>query len=134
MKDSFAHLDQYREPHPITGYVGQGDTVGAFRIPHFDTRQRRENLTHFIVIASDGGECGWDHVSIHVRYRQGIDRKMRTPTWDEMCWIKDLFFDEDETVLQFHPRKTDYVNTHKHVLHLWRPVNQTIELPPMILV
>lgn len=78
----------------------------------------------FRIIASDGG--GWDHVS--------VVHKKRTPTWREMCRIKEMFFDEEDTVVQFHPPKNMYVNDHPRCLHLWRNQNAEIELPPMILV
>lgn len=66
------------------------------------------------VLFSDGG--GWDHVSVSL--------KTRTPTWDEMCAIKDLFFDPHEVVMQIHPAKYNYVNHHPFCLHLWRPQSQ----------
>lgn len=62
------------------------------------------------VIASDGH--GWDHVS--------VSRSDRVPTWDEMCQVKDIFFDQDDVVVQFHPAKADYVNNHQYCLLLWR--------------
>lgn len=77
------------------------------------------------VIASDGG--GWDHVSV-----SRTDGE--TPTWNDMCRIKDLFFDAGETVVQFHPKKSEYVNTHAGCLHLWKKQGQEIELPPQIFV
>ena len=58
----------------------------------------------FNVIASDGG--GWDHVSVTLKNQK------RCPTWDEMCAIKDMFFEEDEVVIQYHPAKSEYVNNH----------------------
>jgi len=63
------------------------------------------------IVASDGG--GWDHVSVSLR--------TRCPTWDEMCAIKSIFFLDEETVIQFHPAKSEYVNVHKFCLHMWRP-------------
>lgn len=76
------------------------------------------------IIASDGG--GWDHVSVSL-----IDKK-RVPSWNEMCFVKDLFFDETETVLQFHPKKSEYVNNHPFCLHLWKKQGEECELPPSI--
>ena len=38
---------------------------------------------------------GWDHVSVSYRNR--------CCTWEEMCQIKDMFFRDDETVVQYHP-------------------------------
>lgn len=75
----------------------------------------------FAVIASIGG--GWDHVS--------VSHERRCPTWREMCKIKDMFFDEEDTVLQIHPPKSTYVNDHPRCLHLWRNQNAEIELPPV---
>jgi len=58
----------------------------------------------------------------------------RCPNWIEMSHVKDLFWDENETVLQFHPKKNQYVNIHQFCLHLWR--HQEIEhpLPPLFMV
>ncbi len=69
---------------------------------------------------------GWDHVSI--AYNR------RCPTWEEMCRVKDMFFREDETVVQFHPKKSEYVNLHPYCLHLWRKQGEEAELPPQIFV
>lgn len=71
---------------------------------------------------------GWDHVSVHAF--DYVCEGSRTPTWDEMCFVKDLVFRKDETVVQFHPRRDQYVNCHPHVLHLWREQRKRIRLPP----
>jgi hypothetical protein len=76
------------------------------------------------IIASDG--FGWEHVSVSTRHR--------VPSWDEMCFVKSLFWDEEDTVIQFHPPKSEYVNQHPNCLHLWRPINQHIILPPSWMV
>jgi hypothetical protein len=47
-----------------------------------------------------------------------------------MCEIKELFWSDEETVVQFHPRKSEYVNLHQGCLHLWRPLTGEIVLPP----
>lgn len=74
------------------------------------------------VIASDG--LGWEHVS--------VSRKDRTPTWDEMCQVKALFWEESDCVIQYHPAKKDYINIHNHCLHLWR--TEGIPTPPTFMV
>jgi hypothetical protein len=76
------------------------------------------------IIASWGG--GWDHVSVSLEHR--------TPNWTEMSAVKDLFFYEEECVIQYHPPKSEYVNYHPFCLHLWRPQGKTIPLPPSIFV
>lgn len=94
---------------------------GAFEIP-------LSGRSKAFVIASDG--YGWEHVSVHII----SDGKQRTPTWSEMCKIKDLFWSDEETVIQYHPPKSEYVNNHKHCLHLWKPIHFTIPLPDSSLV
>jgi hypothetical protein len=51
-----------------------------------------------------------------------------------MCYIKDLFWDKDDCVIQYHPAQSEYVNLHKHTLHLWRPTHETFPIPNKILV
>jgi len=68
----------------------------------------------------------WEHVSVHA-YR---GRQTRTPTWKEMCYVKRLFWDAEDVVMQLHPRESAYVNCHPHVLHLWRPISAEIPTPP----
>lgn len=82
--------------------------------------------TKYQVIASWGMD--WDHVSVTIH-----DQK-RAPTWDEMCFVKDLFWPDTETVIQYHPERSRYVNTHPYVLHLWRPQSEMIPMPPSIMV
>lgn len=67
-------------------------------------------------------EPAWDHVS--------VSTEKRVPSWKEMCWVKDLFFEPEECVVQFHPPKSQYVNNHPNVLHLWRVVGQ-FPMPPV---
>lgn len=78
------------------------------------------------IIADDGATTGWEHVSVSL--------PSRTPNWDEMCFVKSLFWSDEETVVQFHPRASEYVNSHPHCLHLWRRVGVNAELPPRVLV
>ena len=69
---------------------------------------------------------GWDHISVHVKSQD------RCPTWDEMCAVKALFFNDNETVVQFHPADDQYVNNHEYTLHLWKHREQVV--PPRDLV
>ena len=54
----------------------------------------------------------------------------RTPSWDEMCELKEIFFSPDETVVQFHARRAKYINYHQHCLHLWKKQGSRYDLPP----
>lgn len=60
-----------------------------------------------------GIEEKWEHVSFSP-YSQ------KNPTWNAMCELKDIFFDDEETVVQMHPPKSQYVNLKGNCLHLWR--------------
>jgi len=97
-------MEKYRVDHPFAQGVRGDEYNGAF---HY-----KNAGNHWAIIASNGG--GWDHVSVSL-----INRK-RTPTWEEMCAFKDMFFFEHEVVIQIHPKKEDYVNLSKNCLHLWR--------------
>lgn len=77
-------------------------------------------------MASDGQ--GWEHVSVT------IDGGQQTPTWEIMCYVKDLFWDEDDCVIQYHPPKSVYVNNMKSCLHLWNPIGTEIPIPKPQLV
>lgn len=81
------------------------------------------------VVASNG--LGWEHVSVSI-----ADEPTKTPKWEAMCDIKNIFWGEDLTVVQFHPKRSEYVNFHPGVLHMWRPTDpaKQIELPPSIFV
>lgn len=76
------------------------------------------------VISSDG--MGWEHVSVSL--------PRSAPTWEEMCFVKGLWWDEEDVVMQLHPRESEYVNHHQHCLHLWRPTILVIPEPPTYMV
>jgi hypothetical protein len=120
-----------RMPEPFrwmsapNGYESSsGDAFGIFIVPG-----RHANGRTLRVIACDGLETGWDHVSVSL-----ADSPSKIPSWQEMCIIKDLFFDESDCVVQFHPPKEDYVNNHVGVLHLWRCIHAEFPMPPKICV
>lgn len=110
---SLNHLDPYRIP--MLGDLGD-EYNGAFQL-----KIKGET---YKVIASNGAE--WDHVS--------ISHKHKIPSWSTMCELKDLFFHENEVVMQIHPSKEDYINNHNNCLHLWKPINQLIPTPPKYMV
>ena len=62
-------------------------------------------------------EGGWEHVSVAPGQRR------ITPSWEEMCLIKDIFFYDEECAVQYHPPKSQYVNVVPNCLHLWRLAN-----------
>lgn len=78
------------------------------------------------VICSTG--AGWEHVSVSPYKKQIM------PSWEDMCAIKDMFWGEDEAVIQIHPPKAEYVNNMPNCLHLWKCTYKEMVLPPSILV
>ena len=113
----------FHVPHDrriTTGPMGSDDSCGnngAFKVRVLGT------WAH--CIASDMG--GWEHVSVSLLPK-------RMPTWEEMCALKDLFWDEDDVVVQYHPAKADYVNNHSRCLHLWRSIDAEMPTPPSEMV
>ncbi|WP_295582224.1 hypothetical protein [uncultured Lamprocystis sp.] len=89
---------------------------GAFLL-----RVGRDGL--FAIASSEGG---WEHVSV-----SHVDR---CPTWDEMAEVAALFWDPEDTVIQFRPPASDYVNCHPYCLHWWRPTHADLPRPPMWMV
>lgn len=77
------------------------------------------------VICSNG--AGWEHVSVSPFKARVI------PTWDDMCKIKEMFWADDEAVIQIHPPKDQYVNNKSNCLHLWRCTYKEMVLPPSVL-
>ena len=105
----------------ISGPGASDPRFGCNGIFIFPARQGRALLR---AIASDGE--GWEHVS--------VSNPARCPTWDEMCWIKSLFWDEEDCVFQFHPPRSEYVNVHPYCLHLWRQPGAVVTRPPAWMV
>lgn len=114
---------KFPEQHRSMGKKGES---GMFKIPH----RIGKGLIYLICIASK--EMGWDHVSISVK-TYGMREAGRCPIWEEMSMIKDMFFDTEECVVQYHPPDSEYVNNHPHCLHLWRNQTQTHTTPPSML-
>lgn len=108
---SLTYPEKYRKK-------GRPGKPGVFMVP------RNGEPAPLKCIASN--ELEWEHVSVFLT--------RRCPTWDEMNRIKDIFWDEDDTVMQLHPARKDYVNNHPYCLHLWRPLKEEIPTPNRFLV
>ena len=105
------HLEQYR----VAVMGDEGDACNGFLMI------KPKGLA---VQFSDGG--GWEHVS--------VSRKSKVPSYEDLCWIKEQFWNNRDTVMQLHVPKKDHVNVHPYCLHLWRPTDQEIPRPPGIMV
>ncbi len=81
-----------------------------------------------LIVASEGDEIseGFEHVSVSTR--------RRIPNWTEMCFVKDLFWEEEVAVFQLHPPKSTWISNVPNCLHLWHDTRQELRLPPTITV
>lgn len=103
---------------------GEHPTDGRYAIPHPRIKDYFYNL-HF---SSDGE---WEHLSISIRKVVSRTKRIsalvqRTPTWAEMCFLKDAFWRPDQCVIQYVEPSDEFT------LHLWRPTTQVIPQPPKI--
>ena len=62
-------------------------------------------------------EYGYEHVSM------SPCKKNKIPSWEDMTYLKNIFWMDEEECYQIMPRKSEYVNIKGNCLHLWRPVN-----------
>ena len=110
-------LDLYRrsDSDVLRLYGTAGDDYGGlFQIPSCIDK------APMIVIASN--DAGWDHVS--------VSRKNRCPNWAELDQVYRLFFRDGEHAMQLHLPADQHISVHPYTLHLWRPHDQSIPLPP----
>ncbi len=112
-----------------TGMFGSDESYGNNGVFIMELLSHGKPPKRVHCLVSDGE--GWEHVSTSIVYGRS---RSRTPTWDDMCMIKELFWDQEDCVVQFHPPKSQYVNMHPNVLHLWRKQGVKFETPPSILV
>jgi len=119
--------EKYRErKHPQLKSDESYGNNGFFIIPH-------PKISGYEIRAQVSDGMKWEHVSISVAAGRRKDAH-RCPTWGEMCYVKSLFWDEQDCVIQFHPAKSEYVNMHQFVLHLWRPIGVTLPIPEKIMI
>ena len=102
MKKFNEHLKEFRIREGPFGSDESYGMDGAFYVPVPVTGR------NLMVVASVGG--GWEHVSVSL--------PERCPTWEEMYFVKDLFWNEDEVVMQLHPAKAENINMHPYCLHI----------------
>jgi hypothetical protein len=99
---------------------------GCFIIP-FDIGKGQHRLG---CIASDGG--GWEHVS--VTDQTARRSHLICPTWEMMARVKRAFWDDEETVVEYHVPMAEWINEHPGCLHLWRKIGYEFPRPPALYV
>lgn len=118
---AFRVPEEFRLRHGAMGSLAERDgNNGFFILPPY----RANSVLSLRVLATD--QMGWEHVSVSL--------KSRCPTWEEMCFVKSLFWDDEDCVMQLHPPRSQWVNNHRYCLHLWRPLDADIPQPPGFLV
>jgi hypothetical protein len=130
MRKDWSVAEPYRRRMPGTRFESKpGERFGCFSIP-FECV-----ILNCIVTEGDSRDPvagAWEHVSIHAF--DPIFKKDKTPSWKEMAYIASVFWEDNETVVQYRPAKEEYVNVHEHVLHWWKPVGRDVDTPPKICV
>lgn len=118
-------MEKCRQPTPACCIEDEPPgTSGWFRLETVERSRFGRHKVPMMIGVSTG--LGWEHVSVSLRHR--------CPTWEEMCRVKDIFWAPKDAVVQIHPPKSEYVNGMPTCLHLWRPKDVALLLPPKELV
>ena len=125
-KNPTSKIEQYRVTSGPMASKHKSGRSGAFLVP-----MRGSQLC---IIASDGSDWddaglpkpAWEHVSVSLTNR--------CPTWEEMDFVKRIFWRDDETVLQLHVPRANHIDYHEFCLHMWKPIGVEIPLPPSMTV
>lgn len=130
MRTDSSHVNEYRNRvHPLYKTEDTDGMTGFFVVPI------NPDAVAMIIASVGNQEVPWEHVSVRIGVKKYHGKIVeRIPTWEEMCLVKEIFWGDDECVVQFHPKAADYVNCHPFVLHLWRPTNGEFPTPPKIAV
>lgn len=132
---SFHVPNQYRVrtgQHPHAPHLESDDSWGNNGMFWLPTSVKRPLRIRCIASDGDGWQehgyppPAWEHVS--------VSTAVRCPTWEEMCFVKDLFWDPEDVVIQLHPPRSEWINNHPYCLHLWRPIDIELPRPPSITV
>jgi hypothetical protein len=110
--------------HPKLNTPHGHGTQGAFTL-----KLKSSGVNCYVIVDDardwDDGQLArprWEHVSVHC--------DGRCPTWEEMQEVKGLFWEDHEVVIQIHPDRKHYVNSHPHTLHMWRVIDDYQPVPP----
>lgn len=112
------NIDKIKDtPNLVIRAEAKGDGLGGYYYDKISDKRLNFIFSY---------QMGWEHLSVSM--------PNRTPSWEQMCRMKDIFWDENEACVQYHPKKEDYVNNHEHCLHIWKPVDYELPTPPSIMV
>jgi len=117
-------IDRYRrrDAAVLRHYGGGGDaTCGVFRFP--------SPVAGRLLLVIVSADAGWEHASVSLE-----PESKRCPVWEEMDAVKRRLWRPDEAVMQLHPPEAEHLSFHPTTLHLWRPADGALPLPPRWMV
>lgn len=124
MRDLSKNTDKNISPIKVKSDKGE-ETVGYY--------VKHERIRDYVYQCFVDESKDIEHVSVTLL---AIEKKRfrevsRTATWQEMCFIKDLFFNEDEEVIQIHRSRIKGEAITTRTLHLWKyvPVVEEVSNP-----
>lgn len=99
------------EPEPFENFLVKG---------YLRLRSGKKRMFTVFAGVNDSSEY-WpvEYVSVGL-----YNENKKTPTWEEMCEVKEIFWEPEEEVHQIHPAESQYIHGVggvNNVLHLWRP-------------
>lgn len=113
--------------HKVLGTTEADGANGWFVFDHY-------KVDGYLICCQVSDGMGWEHVSVTIATKVKGRKVERCPTWGEMCWVKNQFWEQHEVVMQLHPPKELHVSTHPYCLHLWAPIGVNIPVPHPSLV
>lgn len=105
---------------PRTLIMNADERGGVAQVLLLSSKKQKYATVIWSIDSDSNGEI-WEHVSVSFSGRD--------PTWEEMCEVKNMFFQPEEECVQFHPKASEYVNIHPHCLHIWRNATKEILSP-----
>jgi hypothetical protein len=92
-------------------------TAKAYRVRYPNARRGLAIVASVDLIS--GGS--WLHVS--------FSHRNRTPSWDDMVWVKETFIGTLRKSYINFPKKDEWINVNPYCLHLWTPLDSLAFLP-----
>lgn len=59
------------------------------------------------------------HADGHTYLHVSFSRRSRTPSYEDLDWVRKAFIGEERESVQVFPPRAEYVNFHPYTLHLW---------------
>ena len=123
-------VEKYR--HQADGMESPpGAQFGTFVIPLM-AKPGAKPVAVAIVMVDDGGETGWERMTVEMQEKRRAHVSTRAPKLDELTTLKDLFWLGHETVCWFLLAEQD----REHVkfpyrVTLWKPRGEKLNTPPL---